>query len=84
MRGSATLTIPSSVALWTKSSGTALHGKQRLRVNPRDTAWKMSQENVDDFLEGVEALNRGDMERVLEGYAEEKAHLLEGGFFNQS
>ncbi len=44
----------------------------------------MSQENVDDFLEGVEALNRGDMERVLEGYAEEKAHLLEGGFFNQS
>ena len=44
----------------------------------------MSQENVDDFLEGVEALNRGDMERVLEGYAEEKANLLEGGFFNQS
>ena len=35
---------------------------------PRDTALTMSQENVGNFLEVAEALNRGDMERVLEGY----------------
>ena len=45
----------------------------------------MSQENVDDFLEGVEALNRGDMERDLEGYDEDvvfepRASEMEGTF----
>jgi ketosteroid isomerase-like protein len=45
----------------------------------------MSQENVDDFLEGAEALNRGDMERFLEGYDEDvvfepRASEMEGAF----
>ena len=35
---------------------------------PRDTAWAMSQENVDRFLEGTEAFNRGDVERWLETF----------------
>jgi ketosteroid isomerase-like protein len=45
----------------------------------------MSQENVDDFLEGAEALNRGDMERFLEGYDQDvvfepRASQMEGAF----
>ena len=32
----------------------------------RDTAWAMSQENVDGFLESMELFNRGDLERWLE------------------
>ena len=45
----------------------------------------MSQENVDNFLEAAEALNRGDMERVLKGYDEDvviepRVSELEGAF----
>ena len=34
----------------------------------RDTAWAMSQENVDRFLKSLEAFNRGDIEGWLEGF----------------
>ena len=45
----------------------------------------MSKENVDGFLEGAEALNRGDMGRLLEEYDEDvvfepRAAEMEGAF----
>ena len=45
----------------------------------------MSQENVDTFLEGVEAYNRGDIERWLEDYhpdavVEPQIAALEGDY----
>jgi hypothetical protein len=49
--------------LWTRSISPPSHGKQH---PPRDTALAMSQENVDTFLEGVEAFNRRDVERWLD------------------
>src|SRR6476659_5449853 len=43
------------VALWTKSS-----------TPPRDTAWAMSQENVELLHQGVAAWNRRDLDGYLE------------------
>jgi ketosteroid isomerase-like protein len=45
----------------------------------------MSQENVDHFLEGGEAINRGEMQLALEGYAQDavfepQAAEMEGAF----
>ena len=34
----------------------------------RDTAWAMSQENVDRFKEGIERFNRGDLAGLLRYY----------------
>ena len=48
--------------LWTKSSTAALHGKQH---SPRDTAWAMSEENVELARKAIDALNRGDLDAVL-------------------
>ena len=46
--------------------GSALHGKQRFE---RDTAWAMSEENVEVIRRGYEAFNRGDLDGMVADFA---------------
>src|SRR5512144_3286817 len=51
----------------------------------RDTAWAMSQENVDRFVKGIEAFNRGDISGLIrfmdpEIHFEHRLAALQGDF----